>query len=206
MRRLIYDEIAEMNDFPNYEGAKFLGFCLNVMGLKDHGRYKMRADSIALQKAVLSWTRKNFAKLYFFNPRVALAGFVENMSYDDANRRIVSESLPGLSREPERHFFVVDPAPIDAESKGKQSPTVRQNGAKIASARHAWRQFLQAAGGSKPGQRPREKNDPQGRLGGNSHVRHSPVARRLRSMQKDCSVPHLQGRALLGAPPHNQAR
>jgi hypothetical protein len=33
VRRLLYDEIADMRRFPNFKGAKILGFCLNVMGL-----------------------------------------------------------------------------------------------------------------------------------------------------------------------------
>jgi hypothetical protein len=43
VRRLCYDEIKEMDDFPNFKGAKILGFCLHVLGLTPidrHGRYQ----------------------------------------------------------------------------------------------------------------------------------------------------------------------
>jgi hypothetical protein len=33
VRRLLYDEVARMNEFANFQGAKIIGFCLNVMGL-----------------------------------------------------------------------------------------------------------------------------------------------------------------------------
>ena len=50
-RRLLYDEILRMNGFPNFKGARILGFCLNVMGLMvaNDGIHR---ESRALQKAV----------------------------------------------------------------------------------------------------------------------------------------------------------
>lgn len=35
VRRLIYNEVADMKRFPNFKGATILGFCLNVMGAND---------------------------------------------------------------------------------------------------------------------------------------------------------------------------
>ena len=70
VRRLIYDEVSKMKSFPNFKGAKILGFCLNVMGLRPSDKSYDR-DSRALQKAILSWTKKNYAWLYSYNPRVA---------------------------------------------------------------------------------------------------------------------------------------
>ena len=53
VRRLLYDEIADMRRFPNFKGAKILGFCLNVIGLTvRQGNYDK--DSRALQKALLA--------------------------------------------------------------------------------------------------------------------------------------------------------
>jgi hypothetical protein len=107
LRRLLYDEIVQMKDFPNYKGAKILAFCLNVMGLRIHEKNSLNVDSLALQKAVLSWTRKNFARLHTYNSRVMLAGFVENMSYNEAAQQIVKEYVAGLDREPPRDVFTV---------------------------------------------------------------------------------------------------
>ena len=59
VRRLIYNEISAMGEFPNFKGAKILGFCLNVMGLRSMDR-KSFGDSLALHKAILAWTKKHF--------------------------------------------------------------------------------------------------------------------------------------------------
>lgn len=115
VRRLLYSEIAEMKRFPNFKGARILGFCLNVMGLS------LRIDSYtkdsrALQKAVLSWTKKNYAWLHKYNSRVAEACLVDGLTYDEENRRLV-RMFPavGLRREPQSVFLELDPAPPVAE-------------------------------------------------------------------------------------------
>lgn len=117
VRRLLYDEIADMKGFPNFKGAKILGFCLNVMGLiiSQDGYDK---DSRALQKAVLTWTKKNFVWLHGYNPRVAEACLVDGMTYDAANQRLVRTSLAdGLRREPSYVYLALDPAPPESESQ-----------------------------------------------------------------------------------------
>lgn len=111
VRRLLYDEIAEMKNFPNFKGAKILGFCLNVMRLTvSQGNYDK--NSRALQRAVLSWTRKNFVWLHGYNPRVADACLVDGMTFDVENRRLVRTSpAEGLRREPKYVYLELDPAP-----------------------------------------------------------------------------------------------
>lgn len=110
VRRLLYDEIADMRRFPNFKGAKMLGFCLNVMGLAiRQGNYDK--DSRALQKALLAWTKKNFAWLHGYNPRVAEACLVDGMTYDADNLRLVRTSpAEGLRREPSYMYLDLDPA------------------------------------------------------------------------------------------------
>ncbi|MDB5989457.1 MAG: hypothetical protein JWQ10_860 [Herbaspirillum sp.] len=110
VRRLLYDEIADMTRFPNFKGAKILGFCLNVMGLiVRQGDYDK--DSRALQKAVLTWTKKNFVWLHGYNPRVAEECLVDGMTYDAENLRLVRTSpADGLRREPAYVYLELDPA------------------------------------------------------------------------------------------------
>lgn len=108
VRRRIYDEIKQMKEFPNFRGAKFLGFCLNVLGLEvsreDHYR-----DSRPLHKAILSWTKKNYAWLYSYNKRVAEACLVDGYSYEKKRMRIVrTYPANGLRREKECFYFQVD--------------------------------------------------------------------------------------------------
>ena len=109
VRRLLYDEIADMKRFPNFKGAKILGFCLNVMGLTvRQGDYDK--DSRALQRAVLAWTRKNFVWLHGYNPRIAESCLVDGMSFDLENRRLVRTSpAEGLRREASCVYLELDP-------------------------------------------------------------------------------------------------
>ncbi|WP_454757212.1 hypothetical protein [Cupriavidus campinensis] len=116
VRRLLYDEIADMRRFPNFKGAKILGFCLNVMGLTvTQGNYDK--DSRALRKALLAWTKKNFAWLHGYNSRVAEACLVDGMTYDVENLRLVRTSpAEGLRRESSYIYFDLDPASSEADS------------------------------------------------------------------------------------------
>lgn len=116
VRRLIYNEIADMARFPNFKGARIIGFCLNVMGITvtDQDYFY---DSRALQKAVLSWTKKNYAWLYSYNPQVAEACLVDGITYDEDNRRLVKTyPAEGLRREPKYVYFDVDPPPPEEGS------------------------------------------------------------------------------------------
>jgi hypothetical protein len=109
VRRLIYDEIVQMERFPNFKGAKMLGFCLNVMGLalvtQDYDK-----DSKALHKAVLSWTRKKYAWLHSYNPHVAEACLMDGMTYEAERLRLVrTHPAEGLRREPHIVYLDVEP-------------------------------------------------------------------------------------------------
>lgn len=123
VRRLLYDEVILMKRFPNFKGARILRFCLHVMGLcltnKDYDR-----DSKALQRVILSWTKKNYAWLHSYNPRVAEACLAEGITYEGGNLRLV-KTYPAedLRREPEYIYFKVDPPPPD-EVKLKNGDSV----------------------------------------------------------------------------------
>jgi len=109
VRRLLYDEIADMKRSPNFKGAAILGFCLNVMGLSIRQGDK---DSRALQRAVLAWTRKNFVWLHSYTPHIAEACLVDGITFDVTNRRLIHTSLVGgLKREPSYVYFELDPEP-----------------------------------------------------------------------------------------------
>lgn len=117
VRRLLYDEVADMKRFPNFKGAQVLAFCLNVMGLSlsegEHGK-----DSCALHKVILAWTKKNYVWLHAYNPRVAEACLVDGITYDAENLRLV-KTYPanGLRREPQHVYLEVDLAPAGEEPR-----------------------------------------------------------------------------------------
>ena len=121
VRRLLYDEIARMKEFPNYKGAKILGFCLNVMGIAI-SKNNYDKDSLALNKAVLAWTRKNYVWLHEYDPKVAEECLVEGITYDSANRRLVhTYPAENLRREPKYIYLDLDTAPPGAELKDAAS-------------------------------------------------------------------------------------
>jgi hypothetical protein len=108
--RLLYEDVLDMNH-PNFKGARILGFCLNVMGLQ-RGKEDYYKDSRALHKAILIWTRRNFARLHDCDLRVAEACLMDGITYDAANHRIVRTylRLPG-QREAPCVYLNVDPQP-----------------------------------------------------------------------------------------------
>lgn len=115
VRRLLYDEIADMKRFPDFiKGARILGFCLNVMRLTvSQGNYDK--DTRALLKVVQDWTRKNFVWLHRYNPRVAEACLVDGITFDEKNQRLVlTFPVEGHRREPSHVYLQLDPAPSES--------------------------------------------------------------------------------------------
>lgn len=111
-RRLIYNEIVEMKQFPNFKGASILGFCLNVMGLTLNNDSYDR-DSRALHKATLSWTKKHFAWLHSYNHNVADACLLDGTTYDAENLKIIKiYPAKNLRRHPVEIVLSLDPIQV----------------------------------------------------------------------------------------------
>jgi hypothetical protein len=129
--RLLYHEVVKMKSFPNFKGAKILAFCLNIMGIERRkGNYDR--DSRALHRAVLTWTKKNYAWLYNENPNVAVACLVDGMSWDAENCRIVLTYPPGgLSRTASFVCLDVDPLPPRAAGTEQESAITVPNEAAV---------------------------------------------------------------------------
>lgn len=109
LRRLIYDEIVEMERFPNFKGARFLSFVLNVLGLRLHSG-NTNEGTKALHRCVLAWVHKRYAILYKKNPEVALACLVDTMNYDESSNQITKTYPPqGLYRSTRIVTFTVIP-------------------------------------------------------------------------------------------------
>jgi len=97
--RLIYDEIAYLKKFPNFKGARLLGYCLNVLGLKRKDN-SLDRHSRALHEAVINWTVTNFAWLFLYNSRVAEACLPTDTTYDQFTFQITKEyPAEGLRRK-----------------------------------------------------------------------------------------------------------
>jgi hypothetical protein len=115
LRRLLYDEVTGIKNYQNHKGAKILGFCLNVMGFAVNDNIPNK-DSLPLQKAILSWTRKNFVWLHNSNPHIAEACLVDGITYDAENFRLVrTYPIIGLKHELTYVYLDLDPL-TDSES------------------------------------------------------------------------------------------
>ncbi|MGR6738520.1 MULTISPECIES: hypothetical protein [Pseudomonas] len=115
LRRLLYNEVADMIRFPNFKGAKILSFCLNVMGLKisEGDFYK---DNRPLHKAILAWTKKHYVWLRSDTPRVAEACLVDGITYDAENLQLVkSYTADVLQREPRYVRLQLEPAQANGD-------------------------------------------------------------------------------------------
>ena len=104
LRRLLYNEIASLDRFPNFKNAKILGYCLNVLGLQIHpGTYGREYRSLA--KVVQAWAYCGYPKLRQTMPRVADAVLIGSITYDEQNNRLVKTYLQGLRDEPSREYL-----------------------------------------------------------------------------------------------------
>ena len=114
VRRMLYDEVVDLERFPNFRSARLLAICLNTMGLRQHPGIN-DSDSRALHRSLLSWTRKNYSALRAANEEVAEACLVEGIAYEEVESRIV-KTYPayGLRKMPKFVYLDVDriqPAP-----------------------------------------------------------------------------------------------
>lgn len=104
LRRMIWDEIAKMDHFPNYKGARYTRFCLNVLGFYDEKicrQANVDKDSWALTKVVSAWVGRNYQTIAETHPPVAEAMLPANIEYDPAKQILVrtkDNSLTGVTR------------------------------------------------------------------------------------------------------------
>lgn len=108
LRRLLFDEIMNMETLPNYKNASILGFCLNVMGLKLTGRSGYGRQHAALKAVLLPWVQKNYNKLRKINPDIADACLIGSITYDEKESRLVKTYIKGLNLEPPKDYLPID--------------------------------------------------------------------------------------------------
>jgi hypothetical protein len=98
VRRVLYEKIKKLTHIPNHEGAKILGFCLQVLGFGVGSDKKNYGKGVyPLVKVVNSWTKKNYLSLRQKNIDVADSVLMGNLSFDAANNRLVkiyNKALP----------------------------------------------------------------------------------------------------------------
>jgi hypothetical protein len=109
LRRLLYEEIRSIDRFPNFQNARILGMCLNVMGLTVGKKHDHTTGQYQLQKVVISWTRRNYRWLLLQSPKAAQAVQLGTITYDPAIEKLVKTYSEGLRNEPPREYLELDP-------------------------------------------------------------------------------------------------
>jgi hypothetical protein len=110
LRRLIYEEIVEFDkykDLKSFKAARYLGICLNCMGIKVYDR-KSDPLTAPLQRVVIAWVRKNFRALHEEHPTVAAACLMGGISYDAEKNRLVRTYASHADRAPNRDFLELE--------------------------------------------------------------------------------------------------
>ncbi len=106
---LLLDEINRLLTYPNFQGSKILGFCLNTLGLELAPRGTTMGDiSYSLAKDVQAWTKKNYLPLHRENAVIAESALIGNLSFEEANKRLVYTGGSILGREPPKFFLDLD--------------------------------------------------------------------------------------------------
>lgn len=112
LRRMIWDEIKRMDDFPNYKGAAYIRFCLNVLGFYDesiHRKDPLDRDNWALAKVVAEWVKNNYQTIAVSHPPVAEAMLPANIDYDRDAQTLVWTRDDTLTGVPRRKSFALNP-------------------------------------------------------------------------------------------------
>ena len=112
LRRLLYDEIRDLESMPNYKAARVLGICLNVMGLTMGKRSGYGRDHAALKAAVLAWTQRNYLRLRKVNAEVADTCLIGSITFDAEQSRLVKTYAKGLRPDPDREYLPLQSPPV----------------------------------------------------------------------------------------------
>lgn len=117
LRRLLYDEIRDLESLPNYKASRVLGICLNVMGLKMGKRSGYSREHAALKAAVLAWTQKNYLHLREVNVEIADTCLIGGITFDAEQSRLVKTYAKGLRPEPNREYLPLQMPPVAITGK-----------------------------------------------------------------------------------------
>lgn len=123
VRRLLYEEIKGVESHPNFQNAAYLGFCLNVLGLKVGKKNDFRRDEYPLRRAVISFARKNYLALVERQPKVADAVIIGSISFDKEKKQLVKTYRAGLDLvAPTVTLDLTEPKQLVASARADDKP------------------------------------------------------------------------------------
>ncbi len=98
-RRLIFDELKEMEKFPNYQNARILRFLLNVMKWEVGKREDYPESEYPMRRMLIPWVQRNFLKVLHSAPEVARYCLTDDMVIDEFKFRLGKRHEKMLGRE-----------------------------------------------------------------------------------------------------------
>lgn len=120
LRRLLYEEVRQLESLPNFKSARVLGYLLNVMGLTRGAKRDHRREEYQLRVSIISWAQRNYAKLVEKQHKVAAAALMGTVSYDEANCRLVKTYREGLDLKVPQVFLQLDRAKTKRRSSKRK--------------------------------------------------------------------------------------
>lgn len=97
---------------PNLKSVRLVGYCLNVMGFEPRGEDDSFGSTWRdLHVWFITWVKRDIASLLKRYPRMARECFVDGMSYDEQNSRLVIHYAGEDESEGSYDYLEVDPAP-----------------------------------------------------------------------------------------------
>lgn len=110
LRRLLFNNIREFEEYPNYKSARILGYCMNVMGISLEKKNKNNTNQsyYALLKAVSSWAKNNYLKIYNYNPEIADACLMGGVIFDAKNNRLIKTYAKNLDGKAHKEYLYLN--------------------------------------------------------------------------------------------------
>ncbi|MBC6982901.1 hypothetical protein [Caulobacter sp. 17J80-11] len=105
LHRKLYDEVRELDRFPNYKSARYLGYILNVLGPQVGSRTGFGREYHALHRGIINWTEKNYLQLRRATPNVAEACLMGGISFDEPHQRLVKTYAVSIATEPKKQYL-----------------------------------------------------------------------------------------------------
>ncbi|HCU6104522.1 TPA: hypothetical protein OUZ96_000097 [Legionella pneumophila] len=98
--RLIYKKVYQMNEFPDHQSAKVLGFCLNIIGLEEQ---KGKSYS-SLHRLLLRWVKNNYLNLISEQPLLAESCLIGDLRIDKKNHCLI-KTWGSWMEDPQQQFM-----------------------------------------------------------------------------------------------------
>lgn len=112
-RRLVwrlYMHVKKMDTFANYQSAKVLGYCLNILGVEERQGGAAVPQLGGFHRRLLRWFAARYLTLRRDYPDVAEACLVGGITFDEENLRLVKTYAKMTKPEPARRYLPLKPA------------------------------------------------------------------------------------------------